>query len=145
LIGTPMSIARFDKRIFGWLLDEVMPLLSGIGMVFLLMYAIGPQISIFLIALIAILADYSFYVLFNSLMMLISNGYTLGMALFGIKTIHQDGQRMKARECFLKCFLTGVIPMDIVNAFYMISSHTERSAFDRMTETIVIDRRHEIE
>lgn len=130
---------------FGWIIDEVIPLGFGIGMGFILFFVIGLSISVFSIVLISILFDYFIYVIINSLTMWISNGYTLGMAIFGIRTIHQDGRKMSAKECFLKCFLTGVIPMDIVNAVYMLSVHTERSAFDRMTETILIDRRHEFE
>jgi hypothetical protein len=31
--------------------------------------------------------------------------------------------------------MTGFIAMDLINSIYMLSSHTERSVFDRLTNT----------
>jgi uncharacterized RDD family membrane protein YckC len=140
-----MNIARFDKRIFAWLLDEVLPLGFGAGMAYILLHFVGTEISIFLIVFLSILADYFGYALLNGGLMHLSNGYTLGMAIFGIKTVHPDGERMRFHECWLKALLTGVIVMDIINAVYMVSIHTERSVFDRLTNSLVIDKHNAVE
>mgnify|MGYP001313710198 FL=1 len=136
-----MNIARFDKRIFGWLIDEILPLGGGVTLAYFLWVWMGTQMSIFLIVFLSVIGDYILYILINAITMSITRGATIGMAIFGIKTVHPEGVKLKAGECWLKCLLTGVIAMDFINAIFMLSVHTERSAFDRMTNTLVVDKR----
>ncbi|OPZ32266.1 MAG: RDD family protein [Tenericutes bacterium ADurb.BinA155] len=136
-----MNIARFDKRIFGWLIDEILPLLGGGTLLYFLWNYWGTGMSLFLIIFLSVLGDYFLYILINAITMSSTRGATIGMAIFGIKTVHPEGDKLKMGECWLKCLLTGVIAMDLINAIFMLAVHTERSAFDRMTNTLVVDRR----
>jgi uncharacterized RDD family membrane protein YckC len=92
--------------------------------------------------LIAIASGYVFYVIVNcAFLHLLSTARTLGMAIMGIKTCHADKSRIRFKEAFLKALTTGLTAMDLVNSIYMLSSHTERSVFDRLTNTLVVDTR----
>lgn len=138
-----MPIARFDKRIGGWLIDKLISfgVLAGILVVEILYFP--KNFSLFLEILIAIASGYVFYVVADSLLLYFSNGYTLGMAIFGIRTYHATKERIRFKEAFIKALMTGFTAMDLINAIYMLSSHTERSVFDRLTSTLIIDVRAE--
>jgi uncharacterized RDD family membrane protein YckC len=137
-----MNIARYEKRIWGWLIDEFISLMAGSACLVLMIIFGRTGGSLFLWILLAISGDYFFYVLVTAVTMHLSQGSTIGMLIVGIKSYHPDGERLKARECWLKALLTGIIAMDIINSIYMLVVHTERSAFDRLTNTLVIDARH---
>jgi uncharacterized RDD family membrane protein YckC len=74
--------------------------------------------------------------------MMISRGFTLGSLIFGIKVMHPNRAPLLYREMFLRSITIGVLPMVLVNAIYMVAIHTERTIFDRITETVVVDYRH---
>jgi uncharacterized RDD family membrane protein YckC len=138
-----MPIARFDKRIGGWLIDKLLScgVLAGVLVVEILYWP--ANFSLFLEILIAIASGYVFYVFFVSWFLFLANGYTLGMAIFGIRTYHATKERIRFKEAFIKALMTGFTAMDLINAIYMLSNHTERSVFDRLTGTLVIDVRAE--
>lgn len=138
-----MSIARFDKRIGGWLIDKLISwgVLAGILCCEILYFP--KDISLYWEILIAVEAAYLFYVFFVCLYLFIGNGYTLGMQIFGIRTYHATRERIRFKEAFIKALMTGFIAMDLINAIYMLSCHTERSVFDRLTSSLVIDVRAE--
>jgi uncharacterized RDD family membrane protein YckC len=136
-----MPIARFDKRIGGWLIDKILSwgVLGGLLAVEIIYFP--KDLSLFLEILIAVAASYVFYVLFVSLYLFFGNGYTLGMQIFGIRTYHATRERIRFKEAFLKALMTGFTAMDLINAIYMLSQHTERSVFDRLTSSLVVDVR----
>lgn len=138
-----MSIARFDKRIGAWLIDKILSwgVLGGLLAVEIIYFP--KDLSLFLEILIAMAASYFFYVFFISSYLFLGNGYTLGMQIFGIRTRHATQERIRFKEAFLKALMTGFIAMDLVNAIYMLSEHTERSVFDRLTSFLVVDVRAE--
>jgi len=138
-----MPIARFDKRIGGWLIDKLLSfgVLAGVLAVEILF--LPRNFSLFLEILIAIASGYVFYAIAVFWFLYLSNGYTLGMAIFGIRTCHATEERIRFKEAFIKALMTGFAAMDLINAIYMLSSHTERSVFDRLTNTLVIDVRAE--
>jgi uncharacterized RDD family membrane protein YckC len=137
-----MKIARYEKRIVGWLIDEAFSLLVGVPVLVLLLYYSTDANSVYLAILYAVLSDYAFYIFLGGITMSISGGATFGMMITGIKCFCPNGNQLKIRECFLRSAMTGFLAMDIVNAIYMLVVHTERSVFDRLTENIVIDVRH---
>lgn len=135
-----MNNAKYYKRVYGWIFDELVSLLFGI-FCFWLIYYFNSSIPLFFIVVISIFFDYFFYVLITSISMFAFKGKTLGMAIEGIKTVDMAGQRPDYRSCFLKCFLNGVIAMVVINAAFMLLVHTERSLFDRLTETMAVNCR----
>jgi uncharacterized RDD family membrane protein YckC len=136
-----MTIARYEKRIGAWAVDKLLSLALFALFIYFFPQWFGPEASLFLIVILSYLISYVFYVLFNSLFCFFGNGWTLGMLLFGIKAVHSDGRHLRFKEAFVKVLLTGLIVVDIANSLYMLVTHTERSCFDRMSETSVIDTR----
>jgi len=138
-----MLIARFDKRIGAWLIDKILSWGALGGLLAVEIIYFPKDLSLFLEILIAMAASYLFYVISVSLYLFIGNGYTLGMQIFGIRACHATQERIRFKEAFLKALMTGFIAMDLVNAIYMLSEHTERSVFDRLTSSLVVDVRAE--
>lgn len=134
-----MINAKYYKRIYGWIIDEIISLLFGIACIFLIFY-FSPTFSLFFAVVIAIFVDYFFYVFLTSIIMYLNNGSSFGMMLQKIKTVNINGNPLKYKACFLKCFLNGIIVVTIVNAIFMVCVHTERSLFDRLTDTIAVEK-----
>jgi uncharacterized RDD family membrane protein YckC len=137
-----MNIARYEKRILGWLIDKLLSwLVLAAALTLCLLYLPEPT-SLFFEILLAFAASYLFFVVSSAIALWAFNGYTLGMALVGIRTCHPSGERLRLGESFVKSLMTGLFGMDLLNAAYMLFAHTERSAFDRLTKTLVVDARH---
>ncbi len=83
-----------------------------------------------------------YYMLFGGILLKWSNGYTLGGAMLRIKVVHMDDRDINYRDAFIRSVCLSIIPWVLVNAIYMLIVHTERTIFDKITDTIVIDRRH---
>jgi|LAHS01.1.fsa_nt_gb uncharacterized RDD family membrane protein YckC len=134
-----MAIARYEKRIWAWTIDKLLSFGVFGLFIYLFLRWFGPNASLFLLILLAYLVSYAFYVVFNGLWSFFGNGATLGMLIFRIRAVHADGCHLSLKEAFLKVLLTGLLVMDAANSLYMLLTHTERSIFDRMSETTVID------
>jgi uncharacterized RDD family membrane protein YckC len=137
-----MNIARYEKRILGWLIDKVLSWLVLAAVIVLCLLYLPEQTSLFFEILLALAISYLFYVVFTTLALWAFNGYTLGMALVGIRTCHPAGERLRFGEALVKSLMTGLFGMCLLNSAYMLFAHTERSAFDRITKTLVVDARH---
>jgi uncharacterized RDD family membrane protein YckC len=136
-----MPIARYEKRMLGWFIDKLVSL-GALAVVLWAEITYFPHdFSLYLSILIAIFSGYLFYVLVNTFFLFLTNGFTLGMLIFGIRTFHANQDRLSFSESFLKAMMTGMTAMDLVNSIYMLASHTERSVFDRLTNTLVVDIR----
>lgn len=136
-----MGIARYEKRVLGWLIDRLLSLFVGAGLFYPFRLLFGPSFSLYFLVIFCVLGAYFFYFLSVFSFLWISDGRTLGGLLFGVRTFRPDGNRLSFSDAFLKALLTGVVTMALVNALFMLFIHTERSAFDRLTNTIVIDTR----
>lgn len=133
-----MQIAGFEKRVGGWLIDKALSWLLLAGLIVAFRLTFPPDFSIFLEIVLALFLTYLAYAFFNGTLLYLTKGYTIGTALFRIKT-SSPSRRLGYAKCLLKSLLTGVSAVCLVNAIYMLSTHTERSAFDRLTSTLMID------
>ena len=140
-----MKIARFTKRIIAYLIDELIPLAAGIVfLIFSNIYKFGPDAFIYR-ALLGLLIAYGLVIIFSTLGLYFFNGFTLGGSIIGIRVMHVDGGKIKFKEALLKSILLGVIAFAIINAVYMLVVRTERSVFDRLTDTYVAEYRHALD
>jgi len=137
-----MKIARFDKRILAWLLDEAFPCTTGIVFYILASTFNVVSDSGFTKFAVSCVIAYSLYILITSLILVLTNGFSIGGAILGIRVLRKDGNNLHFKECFLKTIAEGVVPYCLVNAVYMLANHTERSTFDRLTDTLVTEYRH---
>lgn len=136
-----MEIARYEKRLWGWAIDKALSLLLFVALLILEIHFFPPDFSLFLEILFAYFASYIFYILFGSITMFLSHGATMGMLIARIHACHASGEKLRYSECFLKCLMTGLVAFDLANSIYMLSSHTERSVFDRLTSTLVVEKK----
>jgi len=132
-----MEIAKFTKRVFSYLIDLIICFAIGAGCgVPLFMFT---KIPWYFNMLITLSCCYGSYLLLCILFMSIFRGRSLGALIFGIKHVNQDGSNISIRNVIIKNLYLGLIPFTIVNAVYMLIVHTEKTLFDKITDTIVID------
>lgn len=129
-----MKIAGFEKRIFSYLVDMLIPIAISITLFFTVFIHIHLNTMFFLYVIALSIVSIS-YLLINTLLTYLTNGYTLGNLIFGIRVISNKNSKLKFVDCFLKyCFLA--FPMcAFINMFYMIIVHSERTIFDRLSST----------
>ena len=137
-----MKIARFDKRIIAYLIDMVLAIGSGSYLAVFFATLTNWTMPWYFIILIGQFSSYFIYCLLTICALHWSNGYTIGSAILGIRTIHQDHSRVSVGDAIVKGVTLGILPMALINAIYMIVVHTEKTVFDRLTNTIVVDFRH---
>ncbi len=136
-----MGIARYEKRLLAYLFDEVLACLFGVGIAILMYHFEVLGESIFLIAVLSCVFAYLVYVFLCTLVSALSGGMTFGFMVAGIKAIHSDGSPFTLRDAFIRAVTKGLLPAVLANAVYMLAVHSQRSIFDRLSDTLVIDKR----
>lgn len=130
-----MDIARFEKRVLSYIIDFIIPvLISCVILYFLSKYYNFPWITY---AIIGEILMAIFYFLINTLCMLLIKGRSLGMIICKTKVASLNSDKITTRQIILRNMSLAIIPMALVNIFFMLTVHTERSIFDRISNTIV--------
>ncbi|MCQ2794512.1 MAG: RDD family protein [Bacilli bacterium] len=132
-----MNIEHKKKRILSYLIDFVLPIALGIATTTLLI--MRANFPWYFAMLIGAGACYLLYLLLNTIFLCSTHGYTFGSLIFAIKTVTLQGEDISWRIALVKNLYLGLIPFAIVNAVYMLVVHTERTVFDKITDTIVVD------
>lgn len=129
-----MKIAGFEKRIFSYLVDMLIPIAISITLFFTVFIHIHLNTMFFLYVIALSIVSIS-YLLINILLTYLTNGYTLGNLIFGIRMVSNKNQKLRFVDCFLKyCFLA--FPMcAFINVLYMVIVHSERTIFDKLSST----------
>lgn len=139
-----MNIARYDKRIFAYLIDLIFACaFPAAGLV--IAYAYVPSfydIPWYFVAAMAIVAVWLVYTIINTLWTFLSNGRSLGNLIFGLKIIRPDMSHLHFSECLVRSINLGFFVSALVNAIYMLMIHTEKTVYDRLSETVVVDWRN---
>lgn len=132
-----MGNARYYKRIYGWLIDQILPLAVLIALMVVIL-CLAPSFSWFFAFALSSLAAYLTYILSTALFALAKEGASLGMVCLKLRSVHQDGSPLVGKEIWLRSIITGIWAFDLASAIYMLCSHTERSPVDRLCECTVI-------
>lgn len=136
-----MGSASFDKRVYAWLLDEIPSVVVAI-VISIVIFRYAPSFSWFFAFFLAFLAAYIVYFLYVFIPTALSHGASLGMKMQRIKAVRGDLTPISTKDAAIKALLSGLIPVVIVNAVFMLYTHTERSPIDRLTNSLVIKVRH---
>ncbi len=136
-----MGIARYEKRVCAYLIDEVLACLIGVAVLIVFLHFGIMDDSWFLNTLLSAVLAYGAYILIVTLCNLIFDGRTLGFAIFGIRAIHEDGRRLGFGDALIRGAVGGVLAAMAVEAIFMLHVHSELSPIDRMSQTKVIDVR----
>ena len=137
-----MKIADFIKRILAWLIDESYVFASSIVLTVYLSINYGNVIPPFFLFLIFAMSAWVFYFFINTILLFASNGHTIGNLILKTRVIHIDRAHISFSDAFIRSITIGLVPFVIFNAIYMLVVHTEKTIFDRLTETIVIDKNY---
>ena len=139
-----MNVASYIKRGGKYAVDFVFAaLFPAAALVYVFYYAhYLLNIPPLFLALILLASQWLSFTIINTLWMFTSNGRTLGSHIFGVRIVRQNFKRLSFGDCFARNIGEGLIIMMIVNWIYMIAVGTEKSIFDRITNTVIVDWRN---
>lgn len=137
-----MKIANFERRVVSYLID----LAISVGFSFLLYYLCLVKVDLFIdfnLFVVILISSSIVNFVINSILCFTSNGYTIGNLFTKIKMTSLDQNRIRIKETLLKyCFLCFPICV-IVNVFYMLIVHSQKTIFDILSNTVVISTKKE--
>ena len=137
-----MKVAHYEKRILSYLIDFILPLTMSILIYYFWLIKIINLKDVSFILTIVIVSPILFFIV-NVILMRITNGYTIGNFIFGIKTIASDQERIRLKHCLIKyAFLSFPICI-LLNAIYMLVVHSQITIFDTISNTNTISIRFE--
>jgi len=132
-----MRIARYEKRLLAYFIDFAIALAVALAIFFLIPMSLTVVEKVLLSQIGASLI----YFILTFLGLWISNGFTLGAAIAGIRIVRLDDEKISIKEALIRSSSLAIFPWAIINAINMLLVHTERTLFDRLSDTLVIDRK----
>ncbi len=132
-----MHIARYEKRIIAYFIDYGIAAVAAFAIFFLL------PINLLLIEkiLLSQIAAAVIYALLTFSFLTLTNGLTLGSMITRIRVVRLDDQKISARIALIRVAGLAIFAWALINALNMIIIHTERTIFDRLSDTLVIDKK----
>lgn len=139
-----MNIANFTKRIFAYIVDILISASFVIaGIVLGTMFSQDFRaIPVYFIVMAAFASQWLVYLIINTFLIFLTNGRTIGCYIFGLRIVHNDISPITFGDAITRSASEGLIVLAIVGLFYLATVHTEKTVFDRMTNTIVVDWRN---
>ena len=134
-----MEIAVLGKRI--WLYIFNLFIYMGIGFSSSLPFLLVLHLHWALYILISIGITIVISILFSFFLLLVTRGYTIGSAIFGVKYIGARNEKIKAKQAFVRAFAEAILLFAVFDLFYFWKNRTERGVIDRLTGTFAIDIR----
>ena len=134
-----MEPASLVKRALGYLINVV--IFVGFGFLFVGLMSIVFDIHIALVILFALLFALAVGIIFNIAIMFLSKGYTIGNAIFGIKYVSSDGQKINFKQTLIRSLAEATIIFILLDMFYLFKNRTERSVIDHLSDSFAIDVR----
>jgi len=132
-----MRIARYEKRLLAYFIDFGIALAGALAIFFL----IPMPLTIVEKVLLSQLGAAFIYFLMTLVLLLITNGFTLGAAITGIRVMRLDDEKISITDALIRSSSLAIFPWAIINAINMLLVHTERTLFDRLSDTLVIDKK----
>ena len=139
-----MNIASYSKRLGKYAVDFVFACLFPAGILIYVFYFAHNLLNIppLFLGIIIVASEWIFYTIINTAWMHISNGRTLGSLIFGVRIIKPNLARLSFGDCIARNISEGFIIMMVISWVYMLAVGTEKSIFDRMTNTVAVDWRN---
>lgn len=141
-----MNIASYTKRIWSYIIDAFLASICALAIfVVLFFYQTWIRnVPIFFVILSFFFIEWLLYTLFFSLWLFASNGRTLGSLIFGTRVVHSNISRLSYGDCIARCASEGVLVLVVIDMFYVLIKHTEKTIFDRLSLTVVVDWRNRL-
>lgn len=139
-----MNIASYTKRLARYAVDFVFASLFPAGALIYIFYYAHSLIEIppLFLGIIIVASEWIVFTLINTIWMYVSNGRTLGNLIFGTRVVKPDISRLTFGECLTRNISEGLIFMIVISWVYMLAIGSEKSVFDRMTNTVIVDWRN---
>ena len=134
-----MEIAVLSKRIGVYIFNLILYLIIGFGSSLPFLMVLHLHVAFYILISIGITIIISF--LFDFFLMLVTKGYTIGSAIFGVKYVRMDNKRIAARQAFIRSSTESIFIFVVFDFFYFIKNRTERGVIDRLSGTFAIDNR----
>ena len=129
---------RFEKRLIAYFIDFIIPIILA----FFSYVFFWDELIIFSYLSFFIwfeLLSFFYFSLINVFLSFITNGRTFGNLIARIKMVNLNAGRITLRQCLLKYLPLSLVPLTIINAFYMLIVHTETTIFDNLSKTSMIN------
>ena len=141
-----MNIAKYSKRIAAYIWDFLLSSLFAGLILFLVLYFNHDLLKtpLFYLILAFFLVEWLTYTILNSLISFISNGRTLGKLICGLRIVHKDISRLHYGDCLTRAISEGLFVMAIIDMFFVLIRHTDKTTFDRLSNSVVVDWRNRV-
>ncbi len=132
-----MNNARRISRIVAYFIDLIIATIFSIIAIIIIVYA-SHYLNWLLNVFLLLLFDWIIYAFINTITLYFFHGRTVGGYLLHIKIMKTNLAPLTFKNALVKSVTLGFLPMVIVNAIYMLVVKTERTIFDRLTDTIAL-------
>lgn len=134
-----METAILAKRFWAYVINAILYLGFGFaaGLPFLLLLHVHIVAYVFISLGLAIIISF----LLNLLLMIITKGYNIGNAIFGIQYVARGEERINGKQAFIRASSESIFIFILFDLIYFIKNRTERGVIDRLSDTFAIDIR----
>ena len=134
-----METATLSKRFWAYVINAILYLGFGFaaGLPFFLLLHVHLVAYIFISLGLAIII--SFFL--NFFLMMVTKGYNIGNAIFGVQYVARGEERINVRQAFIRSGSESIFIFILFDLFYFMKNRTERGVIDRISDTFAIDVR----
>ena len=134
-----METAVLSKRIWLYIVNTIIYLGCGfaLGLLFLKLLLVPLLAYIFISLGLAIAISF----LMNLILLTATHGYNIGSAIFGVRYIAKDGEKLLFRQIIIRVGSESIFIFVVLDLIYFIKNRTERGIIDRISDSFAIDIR----
>ena len=136
-----METARLNKRVLLYIINFLFYIGVGFAVASPFINALHVHIAIYILISFGMGIILSFVLDF--ILLIITKGYTIGSAIFGIKYVSSDGKKITKKHAFIRSAYESIFIFVILDLIYFLKYRTERGVIDRLSDSFAIDTRLE--
>ena len=136
-----MNNARRISRITAYLIDLIIATSIAFSIVIIIIYA-SRYLNWFLNVFLFFFFGWLVYSIINTITLYFFHGRTIGSYLLHIKIMKTNMAPLSFKNALIKSVAIGLVVLVIVNAIFMLVVKTERTIFDRLSDTIALSWHH---
>ena len=136
-----METARLNKRVLLYIINFLFYIGVGFAVASPFINVLHVHIAIYILISFGMGIILSFVLDF--ILLIITKGYTIGSAIFGIKYVSGDGKKITKKQAFIRSAYESIFIFVILDLIYFLKYRTERGVIDRLSDSFAIDTRLE--
>lgn len=134
-----METARLNKRILLYIINFLFYIGVGFAVASPFLNVLKVLVAIYILISFGMGIILSF--IFDFILLIITKGFTIGSAIFGIKYVASDGNKISKRQAFIRSAYESIFIFVILDLIYFLKYRTERGVIDRLSDSFAIDIR----